>query len=52
MATIPYDEKDQKDHEIQEDQPSCQEGTPLGIPQGDHLKNEVEHGEYSNSQVT
>ena len=48
-AKIPYDEKDKKDHEDQEDQPSDQEGTPPRSPQGDHLENEVEHGESSSS---
>ena len=40
-ATIPYVEKDKKNHEDQEDQPSDQEGTPTRSPQGDHLENEV-----------
>ena len=51
-ATIPYDEKDKKDHEDQEDQPSDREGTPPQSSQGDHLENEVEHGESLNSQVS
>ena len=44
---IPYDRRIKriKDHEDQEDQQSDQEGTPPRSLEGDHVENEVEHGE-------